>query len=234
VYALIHWLYPYADRIVAVSEGVANDLAVFARLPRNRIHTIYNPFDIERIQVHARAPLDHPWFAPGQPPVVLGVGRLSVQKDFSTLLRAFARLRTKRAARLMILGEGELRSELEGLSHSLGLTANEFFMPGFVSNPYAYYARCGVFVLSSRWEGLPGVLIEAMAAGAQVVATDCKSGSSEILENGKWGQLVPVGDYAAMADALNITLCEDHKFDVRTRAAYFDVDSSIDAFLSYL
>jgi len=235
VYSLIHWLYPYADGVVAVSEGVANDLAAFARLPRNRIHTIYNPFDIEWIQKLACEPLDHPWFAPNQPPVVLGVGRLTEAKDFPTLLRSFAIIkRTQRPMRLIILGEGELRSELEVLAQSLGLTADEFSMLGFVTNPFAYYSRCGVFVLSSRFEGLPGVLIEAMVAGAQVVAMDCPSGPREILEDGLWGGLVPVGDVDALSVAIIKHLDIENIIDTSHRVCEFKAQNIIESYLKIL
>lgn len=234
MFGLMRWLYPRADGIVAVSEGVADDLAHFARLPRYQIKVVYNPFDINRIQVLAHETLEHPWFVDGQPPVVLGVGRLTEQKDFPLLLHAFSHLRSKRPLRLMILGEGELRGELEALADSLGLSENDFSMPGFVSNPFAYYARCGVFVLSSRWEGLPGVLIEAMAAGAQVVSTDCPSGPAEILENGRWGYLFPVGDVVALEAAIALTLDATDYKNVYDRAAEFSMDRSTAGYLQAL
>lgn len=231
VYRLMRRLYPKADGIVAVSRGVAHDLARFAGLPPDSIQVIYNPFDIKHIQELSRQPLEHPWLAPGQPPVVLAVGRLTEQKDFPTLIRAFARLRAQRPARLMILGEGELRGELEALVHSLGLT-NDVAMPGFVANPYAYYARCSVFVLSSKWEGLPGVLIEAMACGARVVATDCPSGPEEILEGGRWGKLTAVGDVKQLSEAISTTM--DGKGNVSGRALDFGLDKAVNEYLNVL
>jgi len=235
VHRLMRWLYPRADGIVAVSEGVADDLARYANLPRNQIDVIYNPFDIARIQMLAREPLDHPWFASGQPPIVLGVGRLTEAKDFPTLLRSFAIIkRTQRPMRLMILGEGELRGELEVLAQSLGLTADEFSMPGFVTNPFAYYSRCGLFVLSSRWEGLPSVLIEAMIAGSQVVATDCPSGPREILENGLWGELVPVGDFDALSAAIIKCMDPENIIDTSHRVCEFEGRKIIESYLKIL
>lgn len=233
VYRLMRRLYPKADGIVAVSRGVAHDLARFAGLPPDSIQVIYNPFDIKHIQELSKQPLDHPWLAPGQPPVVLGVGRLTEAKDFQTLIKAFARVRAQRPARLMILGEGELRGELEALALSLGLTDDDIAMPGFVTNPYAYYARCGVFVLSSKWEGLPGVLIEAMACGAPVVATDCPSGPDEILEGGRWGALIPVGDIEALSSTLSELLDTPPKA-VAKRGASYDKKVSIDKYLRAL
>lgn len=234
VYVLVPWAYRRADAIVAVSRESATDLERFARLPAGSVQAIYNPFDLDRIGRLATEPLDHPWFAPGQPPVVLAIGRLTEQKDFPTLIRAFAALRVRRPARLLILGEGELRGELESLVQSCGLTADEVQMPGFVSNPFAYLARCAVFVLPSRWEGLPGVLIEAMACGALVVSTDCPSGPREILENGRWGRLVPVGDVEALADAMVATLDEKAHPDVKVRAADFGVERAAKAYMDVM
>ena len=234
VYALVPWGYRRADAIVAVSREAAADLERFARLPAGSVQAIYNPFDLDRIRRLAAEPLDHPWFAPGQPPVVLAIGRLTEQKDFPSLIRAFAAIRSHRPARLLILGEGELRGELEALVRTCGLTADDVQMPGFVANPFAYLSRCSVFVLSSRWEGLPGVLIEALACGAPVVSTDCPSGPREILENGRWGRLVPVGDVEALADAMVATLDEKTHPDVKVRAADFGVERAAKAYVDVM
>ena len=198
---LIRIFYPWADAIVANSRGVAEDLMKLTGLPPDNIKVIYNPVVTPELFVKAEEPLDHPWFGPGEPPVILGVGRLTKQKDFPTLIRTFALVRKERPARLMILGEGEERPNLEALVRELGLE-EDVALPGFVENPYKYMKRAAVFVLSSRWEGLPNALIEALALGAPVVATDCHGGSKEILEGGKWGRLVPVGDVEALADAI--------------------------------
>ena len=202
---LLRRVYPWADAIIAVSHGVADGLAEFAGIPRERVTTIYNPIVTPGLHAGARAPLDHPWFRPDAPPVVLGVGRLVPQKDFPTLLRAFARVRAQRLAYLVILGEGKRRGELETLAATLGIT-EDTAMPGFVENPYAYLARAAVFALSSVREGLPAVLIEALACGCPVVSTDCPSGPAEVLAGGKYGRLVPVGDEAALARAICATL----------------------------
>ncbi|MHC2996426.1 glycosyltransferase [Tepidiphilus sp. HLB4] len=234
VYALVPWAYRRADAIVAVSRESAADLERFARLPAGSVRAIYNPFDLDRIRRLAAEPLDHPWFAPGQPPVVLAIGRLTEPKDFPSLIRAFAAIRSCRPARLLILGEGELRGELEALVRSCGLTADDVQMPGFVANPFAYLSRCAVFVLSSRWEGLPGVLIEALACGAPVVSTDCPSGPREILEGGRWGRLVPVGDVEALADAMVATLDEKTHPDAMARTAEFGVGKAVEHYLKVL
>ena len=198
---LLRAFYPWAAEIVAVSEGAADDLARTAGLPRARIRVVYNPVITPGMLALARERTGHPWFASGQPPVVLGVGRLTPQKDFATLLRAFATLRAGRAARLMILGEGEERPRLEALARELGLR-EDVALPGFQPNAMAHLAGAGLFVLSSAWEGLPTVLIEALAAGTRVVSTDCPSGPREILQGGRLGRLVPVGDAPALARAM--------------------------------
>ena len=193
--------YPWAHAVVAVSKGVANDLTNWVGVPTDKVRVIYNPIVTPDMLRKAEEPLDHPWFQPGQPPVVLSAGRLTTPKDFPTLLRAFALVRAQRPARLMILGEGELCTELEHLAARLGI-AEDFALPGFVQNPYPYLKRAAVFVLSSRWEGLPTVLVEALALGTPIVSTDCPSGPAEILDGGRLGRLVAVGDASALAAAI--------------------------------
>jgi glycosyltransferase involved in cell wall biosynthesis len=195
------WFYPWADGIVAVSQGVAQDLSAASGLPAEAIQVIYNPVITPLFLEKAQEPLDHPWFAPGQPPVILGVGKLEAQKDFPTLIRAFAHVRDRCPARLMILGWGPDRPRLEALIAELELRS-DVALPGYIENPYAYMARAALFALSSAWEGLPTVLIEAMAAGVPVVSTDCKSGPQEILNRGQYGALTPVGDSRALAEAM--------------------------------
>ncbi|NLL58039.1 MAG: glycosyltransferase [Firmicutes bacterium] len=212
-----HFL-PCADVIVAVSQGVAEDLASITGIPKSRIRVIYNPVVTSELLQRSHEHVKHAWFAPGEPPVILGVGRLTKAKDFPTLIRAFALVRQERPARLMILGEGEERFRLEALVKELGLE-DDVALPGFVDNPYAYMARAAVFVLSSAWEGLPTVLIEAMACGCPVVSTDCPSGPAEILENGKYGPLVPVGDADKLAEAIRIVFDKPLESDVLCRRA---------------
>jgi len=203
--ALIKHFYPWAAGVVAVSRGVADDLASVTGILRDRVHVIYNPVVTPQMRAKAEAPLEHPWFEPGQPPVVLGAGRLTAQKDFPTLIRAFARVRQTRPARLIILGEGEERATLEALVRQLGLE-QDISLPGFVANPYPHMVRASLFALSSRWEGLPGVLVEALYCGAPLVSTDCPSGPREILADGLYGRLVPVGDAEALARAMEAAL----------------------------
>jgi glycosyltransferase involved in cell wall biosynthesis len=203
---LLRTFYPWASSVVAVSRGAADDLARTSGLARERVHVVYNPVITPEMSAMACQPPEHPWFGPGQPPVILGVGRLTRQKDFPTLIRAFAEVRRQRPARLIILGEGEDRAELEALVEELRL-GRDVALAGFKDNAIAYMAGSAVFVLSSAWEGLPTVLIEALAAGTRVVSTDCPSGPREILQEGRLGALVPVGDAPALAraviDALN-------------------------------
>ena len=194
--------------IVGVSEGVCEETSRMCRIPRERITTIYNPVVTGEVQALARAPLDHLWFQPGAPPVVLGAGRLEEQKDFRMLIRAFARVRRQRPARLVILGEGTLRGELAALAATLEV-AEDVALPGFVRNPFAWMSRASVFALSSIWEGMGMVLVEALACGCPVVSTDCHTGPAEVLRpSGKVGvgMLVPVGDDAALAAAVIATL----------------------------
>lgn len=232
---MMRWAYRKTDGVTAVSGGVADDLANAINLPRDRISVIFNPVVTPELIEKSRMPLKHPWLGEGKPPVILGVGRLTPQKDFVTLIRAFAQVRTVRNCRLVILGEGELRAELEQLVASLGVQDN-VQLPGFADNPFAWMSRVRLFVLSSRWEGLPNVLIQAMACGAAVVSTDCPSGPDEILEGGKWGRLVPVGDEEALAEAM-VTLLEmpeNQLSDVRQRAGGFRPELAVDAYLKIL
>jgi glycosyltransferase involved in cell wall biosynthesis len=233
--------YQQADVIVAVSHGLGDDLARLTGIPRARIRTIYDPVVGNGLLALAGQPVAHPWFAPGQPSVILSAGRLSAQKDFPTLLRAFARVRQAREARLVILGAAtedaktEVRQgRLLAIATSLGVAADVAFL-GFVDNPYAYMARAELFVLSSAWEGFGVVLAEAMACGCPVVSTDCVSGPAEILDGGRYGPLVPVGDDAALAAAILAVL--DNPPDperLRRRAKRFTADLSVDGYLDAL
>ena len=231
---LVRRAYPEADAIIAVSDGVAGDLARVAGIPRERIVAIHNPVVSAALIEGARASPPHGWLAPGGPPVVLAAGRLHRQKDFPTLLRAFARVAARRPARLVVLGEGAERSRLERLARALRIET-EVALPGFVANPYAWMARAAAFVLSSAWEGFGNVLVEALACGCPVVSTDCPSGPAEILEQGALGPLVPVGDPVALADAiLGVLEKPPDRERLRARAARFSVDVCADRYLEVL
>jgi glycosyltransferase involved in cell wall biosynthesis len=224
-YRLIRGTYQAAAAVVGNSEGVVTDIAAIAGLPCERMHLIRNPVITPDLAARAAAPMDHPWFAAGQPPVILGLGGLRTQKGFDTLLSAFARLRANRPCRLLILGEGRLRAELLEQAASLGVAA-DFALPGFDPNPYPYLAHAGLFVLSSRWEGSPNALTEALAIGTPVVAADCPSGPREILAGGQVAPLVPVDDVAALAAAMTQVLDEPgDPARRRAAAAEYSVDT---------
>ncbi len=227
-------VYRRADEIVGVSEGVSDYVSRTFGVPREKLTTIYNPVVNDTLLERSQQPLAHPWFAEGQPPVLLASGRLREQKDFSTLLQAFSRVRQTRPCRLLILGEGRLRAELEAEVAALGLQ-NDVALPGFVENPYAYMRRAALFVLSSRWEGLPTVLVEAMACGCPVVATDCPSGPAEILEGGRLGPLVEIANPEALAQAIVETLEAPVAHEqLEARAAHFSFENAIAAYTRLL
>lgn len=228
---MVRWLYPKSDALVAASCGTAADLAQLTDVPLTRIRVIYNPVITPEVVKKIQEPLDHPWFAPGEPPVMLGVGRLVMQKDFFTLIEAFAQVQQQVPARLMILGEGEQRPQLEALIQSLDLS-DVVALPGFVENPYAYMRSAAVFVLSSRYEGFGNVVAEALATGTPVVSTDCPSGPSEILAEGKYGKLVPIANPKAMADAILDTLNHPISLDtLKQRSLDFERDRIVDQYL---
>ena len=238
---LIRRVYGEADAIIAVSDGVAEDLAQCAGISRECVRTVYNPVVTPELVRKAKEPLQHPWFEKGAPPVVLGVGALIPQKDFPTLIRAFARVRARRPCRLMILGQAKSpedtaarHAELRALAHELSV-ADDLELPGFVENPFKYMINASLFVLSSRFEGLPGVLIQALACGCPAVSTDCPHGPAEILDGGRYGKLVAVGDDAALADAMAATLdAPPPAATLRARAALFSLESAVDRYLELL
>lgn len=227
-------VYPWADSIVAVSKVVADDLVHCLGLPRERIHVIYNPVAISELMSQSKIPIDHPWLTSGKAPVILGVGRLTPVKDFPTLIRAFNEVRSERDARLVILGEGEQREDLEALIQLLDME-EDVNLPGFVENPFSYMAQAAVMVLSSRTEALPSVLIQAMACGTPVVSTDCPGGVREILEDGKYGELAPVGDAHRLAQAILSTLDNPAKPEwLQRKAAEFSLENSLNRYLSLI
>ena len=223
-------LYPHADHLVGVSRGVAANVADVPGVDKSEISAIYNPVYFEEMPKLALKFPDHPWTHDDGPPVVLAAARFSKDKDFPTLLRAFRRLSERRSVRLLILGEGRWRKRYEALIQKLDLS-DSVSMPGRVDDPLSYMARAAVFVLSSRREGLANVLIEALACGCPVVSTDCPYGPSEILEGGRWGELVPVGKDGELADAIERTLDNPLPREVlRRRAEFFSVDKAVDQY----
>lgn len=234
---LVRRWFPEADAVIANSDFLVEDVVAFAKLDRSRVSVIPNPIDVEEIARASRDNVEHPWMSglsPSQPPVILGVGKLKPQKDFATLIRAFAEARRRQPLRLLIVGEGEQRDELVGLAETLGVS-DDVANPGFVHNPFAYMARAAMLVHTSRWEGFSNVVAEALACGCPVVATDCPGGTREILDGGSFGRLVPVGDVDAIAAAILATLVEVPRRDeLRRRARSFGIDAAVDRYTEVL
>lgn len=200
-HCLTPFLYARADRIIAVSDGVREQLVSLSPALSPLIEVASTPVVTTEMEKLAAAAPEHPWFLDAGAPIVLGMGRLVPQKNFSLLIRAFRRVREKRECRLVIFGEGGLRNELQSLVEELQLTET-VSLPGFSLNPFPYLKQAAVFVLSSDFEGMPNVLIQALAMGTAVVATDCPSGPREVLRNGAYGELVASGDEEALAEAI--------------------------------
>lgn len=226
--------YLLADEIIAVSHDLAREMADLAGIPNTKIRVIYNPIVSANLQQKAAQYNDHPWMKDPSVPLVLAVGRLTPQKDFTTLLRAFALLRQNQMARLLILGEGPQRQSLERMVIELGIT-DTVELSGYIENPYPYIANAEVFVLSSAWEGLPSVLIEALALGTQVVSTNCPTGPEEILNHGRYGQLTPVGDSSALSEAISMAIEKPLPTGrLVERAQVFSVEKAVDAYYHLL
>lgn len=205
---LVKVLYGYADKIVAVSEGVKIDLQEEFNIPSNKIKVIYNPIDFSLIAELSSLPEEHPFFKE-KVPIVIAVGRLVWQKKFDTLIKAFGKVLSKVDARLIILGDGSEKESLKKLIQDMNIT-DKVFLVGFQKNPYKFLSKADLFVLSSIYEGLPMVILEAMTCGTPVIATDCKSGPREILADGKYGLLVPVGDEDIFSEEI-IRLLKDRE-----------------------
>ena len=231
---LIRHIYSWADGVISPSSGVANDLISNLKLQDSLLHVIYNPVSSSLIAQKIHEKVNHPWFDASDVPVVVAVGRLTKQKDFISLVQAMSIVNRKVIARLVILGEGEMRTELESMIKKLGLE-DSVSLPGFVDNPYAYMARSSVFVLSSLWEGLPNTLIEAMAVGIPVVATNCESGPDEVLSNGKYGWLAEVGSPESIAEGIVHALTSDNfpKPDINAMKR-FDQSIIVDQYMKLL
>lgn len=234
---LLHRAYSKADGVISVSKGVGEELVNYAGLLPGSVTPIYNPAVTPEISGLSSEPVNHPWFRAGEPPIILSVGRPGRQKDLPTLLKAFARARKQRQLRLVILGEcrdprkkRRRIGELTALSVDLGIS-EDLALLGFVQNPYAYMKGASVFALSSRYEGFGNVIAEALACGCPVVSTDSPYGPAEILDNGKYGHLVPVGDDVALCEA--IISAVDAPTDpliLRRRARQFTLDKSLSAY----
>ncbi len=208
-YISMRYLYRSADAIISPSKGAAMDLSDFAGLPLDRVSIISNPIDRDRLRALAHEPVDQPWFQRREVPIIVGLGELTHRKGFDTLIQAFTILRRGKPLKLFIMGRGKARAELEELVREMKLTEDVQFY-GFVNNPFSYLGKANLFVQASRYEGFGMALLEALTLGVPVVATDCPSGPREILQNGRFGSLVPLGDSAAMAKQMGLTLDAPH------------------------
>jgi glycosyltransferase involved in cell wall biosynthesis len=233
-----HWFnliarmtFPRAFGIVAVSRGTARDLASELRLPPARITAIYNPVIDDHLYESARAPIEDSWFSRLDQPLILALGRLEPQKNHASLLRAFHLLRQRIPCRLVIMGEGSLRGALEQQVVDLGIS-NHVRIHGFERNPHAYTSRASLLVLSSVWEGLSCVLIEALALGTPVVSTDCPFGPSEVLGAGEYGILVPVENDLALAEAMAVALSRSPPAVPRAHIEQFTAAHSAEQYLA--
>lgn len=233
--------YSKADGIVAVSRGVADDLARAIKIPRDSITTIHNPTLTPDFKQRLQQRVAHDWFNDPEIPLLLAIGRIGHQKDYDTLFRAFAIVRKQRRARIMIIGDVALRKkrkdrkvELDRLANELGIDQDITFL-GYKSNPLPYLQHASVFVLSSMFEGFPNVLLEALGAGVPIVSTRCPSGPDEILDNGRYGILVPVGDDSAMAAGIVRMLDQPtEKKLLQERADFYGYWRSINAYARVL
>jgi glycosyltransferase involved in cell wall biosynthesis len=232
-------LFPSADAFVPVSQGVGKELQAILKLPDKKVRVIYNPVVSPQLLAQTGEPVDHPWLADPAArafKTLVSVGRLVEQKGFDVLVKAFARVSDGRDCRLIIVGDGPLRAELQTLADELGI-GSQVDLVGVQDNPYKFVSRADLFVLSSRWEGLGNVLIEALACGCPVVATDCHYGPSEILRGGAYGRLAPVDDPDALAscilDALESHVFMHHnKVALREGALRFTAEHSVEKYMA--
>jgi len=234
ILSLMKLLYPKADRVVAISQGVAKSLLENTHISPERISVVYNPSIEEGFQKRLEQTCVHEWFVADQVPVIIGVGRLTSQKNFPLLIESYIRIRKRRYVRLAILGCGEEEVSLKKLAAESEY-AKDIWLPGFIANPLPYVSRSKVFVLSSTFEGAPSALIEAMACGVNIVSTDSPSGPAEILEFGRWGRLVPVGDVDSMATAIEEQLDSPPLIGIQQNALErFSVERATQEYLNVL
>lgn len=232
---LIKNLYSQLDGIISVSSGVKSDFILHFPKLEHKIEVIYNPFDLKFIRNEALKNCAHIWLQPDRAyKTILSIGRLTDAKDYKNLIKAIKIVSKTLNTRLIILGEGELEDDLKSyiLSNNLSDVIN---MAGFVANPFSYLSRADVYVLSSKHEGLPSSLIEALICNTPIVSTDCPSGPSEVLQDGEWGDLVPVGDSEALSQAIiNVLSKQKSKLDTSDRALDFSVNNIGNKYIAYI
>ncbi len=227
-------IFSQADLIIAVSHGVAEDIIKITNMEKEKVKVVPNPTVIPELYELSKQKIEHIWFKKKQHYIILGAGGFRKSKDFPTLIKAFNLVRKELPVKLIILGEGRQKKRMEKLIHKLNIK-DDVWLPGFTENPYAFMEKSDVFVLSSLWEGSPNVLIEALALGTPVVSTDCPSGPKEILDNGKYGYLVPVKDPEKMSRAIINTLKKPPSSDFLKKAVKrYDLKNSIQAYLKAL
>lgn len=230
---LMRMFYPLADGIIAVSSGVADDLSKAIDIPRKKIKVLYNPLDINFISKMSQNSPSHRWLLNKKQPLILGIGRLDIAKNFTLLINAFSKITDQTDANLLILGEGDLRLELEQEIKKLQLSERCELM-GYISNPYCYLKNADIFVLSSNVEGFSLVIVESLACNTPVISTDCPSGPNEILEDGKWGTLVPMNDVEILSVAMLEALRSPNTKNLQERAKEFDVKIVTQRYIDYL
>lgn len=201
----IRLLYKLANSVIVPSQGVADDLSGIMRVPAEKLSVLPNPIINQNLYRAAEQPLCEQWLQLSEAPLIVAVGSLTARKDYQTLIEAFSKLRSEMPARLALIGDGPCRDELENQAIKLGVR-DEILFAGYQENPYPWIARADVFAHTSRWEGLGIVLVEALALGTPVVSTNCPSGPAEILGNGRYGHLVPIGDTESLASNLALVI----------------------------
>jgi glycosyltransferase involved in cell wall biosynthesis len=226
---MVKHFYRFADHIVGVSKGVADDLHNITEIDKKKIHVVYNPVVTEELLAKAQQEVNHPWFKEDVP-VVVTVGRFDKAKDYPTLLNAMRVLQDSKKVRLIVVGDGPEKDHLRSLVDQYKLNDVVDFA-GFQSNPYPYMRKADLFVLSSAYEGFGNVVAEALAVGTPIVSTDCPSGPGEILDGGKYGTLVKVGDYIALSQAIKDTLENPiPKEKLIERSLFFTIKNSADSY----
>jgi glycosyltransferase involved in cell wall biosynthesis len=228
--------YRAMDRIIAVSHELAEDLVTRLHLPAERITVIPNGIDLTSVRQLMAEPLEDSWFAASEPPVIISAGRLSKQKNYELLIEAFALLRQKIPMRLVILGDGSRKMRERLISKAVLLNVDrDVKLIGYEANPLRYFARGHLFVLTSLWEGASNVLLEALACGCPVVATDCPTGVRELLGYGRVGTITPPGDAAALAKAVDSLLrVPRNSVELQAHAAKFDLRDMLRMYLDVI